>query len=95
MELSGSLWRVSFAWIGFAAPSIYSEQASSDLEIDPEQGKHAATRLERKFEEVKDRSLKELLPVVKGLMQFKPEDRISAAQALEMVRGIEREYGEE
>lgn len=68
----------------------------SDFEIDPEKGKHAPTRLERRFEEdVKDGFLKDLLPVIRGLMQFKAEDRISATEALEMVRGIEKKYAEE
>ena len=33
----------------------------------------------------KDETLKPLLPVIRGLMKFKPSERISAAEALELL----------
>ena len=46
--------------------------------------------LEQKFDErIRHPSLKHLLPVIQGLLRFRPSDRISASQALEMVSAIE------
>lgn len=43
-------------------------------------------RLEQMMERsVEDETLKQLLPVVRGLMKFKPSERISAAEALELL----------
>lgn len=47
------------------------------------------SKLERKFDEkVQDERLKSLLPVIQGLMRFKPSDRISISQALDLVKAI-------
>lgn len=35
-----------------------------------------------------DTSLQPLLPVIKGLMRFRPSDRLSASQALELIPEI-------
>lgn len=44
--------------------------------------------LEQKFAaKVSERTLKPLLPIIQGLMRFRPSDRISASQALDMLRG--------
>ena len=46
--------------------------------------------LEQKFDErIRHQSLKQLLPVIQGLLRFRPLDRISASQALEMVSAVE------
>jgi serine/threonine-protein kinase SRPK3 len=46
-------------------------------------------RLEYKFDKrVHEPELKGLLPVVKGLTRFLPSDRISASQALDLIRDI-------
>jgi hypothetical protein len=45
------------------------------------------SKLEQKFDEkIHEQSLKSLLPVIQGLMRFKPTDRISATQALDLLR---------
>src|ERR1700722_14485804 len=44
-------------------------------------------RLERRFDEhIHEPELKVLLPVIKGLTRFLPSDRISASQALDLIR---------
>jgi hypothetical protein len=49
-------------------------------------GTGSKSYLEQQFEkEVHARSLKPLLGVIQSLMRFRPEDRISAAEALEMI----------
>lgn len=51
--------------------------------------------LEKKFDELvqdpRDLSLRPLLPVIKGLVRFRTSDRLSAAQALELVPEIDPE----
>jgi hypothetical protein len=43
--------------------------------------------LEQYFDNrIHEESLKPLLPVIQGLMRFRPSDRISLSQALDMVR---------
>lgn len=43
--------------------------------------------LEYKFKhQIHEEMLQPLLPVIQGLMRFRPTERISAQQALEMVR---------
>jgi serine/threonine-protein kinase SRPK3 len=43
--------------------------------------------LEQKFhEKVSDETLKPLLQVIQGLMRFIPSDRISASQALDLLK---------
>lgn len=50
--------------------------------------------LEKKFgnladvQDPLDPSLQPLLPVIKGLMRFRPSDRLSASQALELIPEI-------
>jgi serine/threonine-protein kinase SRPK3 len=45
--------------------------------------------LEGKFDEkVQEERLKPLLPVIQGLMRFRPSDRISISQALDIIRSI-------
>jgi hypothetical protein len=45
------------------------------------------SKLEEIFESrIKEESLQPLLPVIQGLMRFRPEDRISAEEALSRVR---------
>lgn len=46
----------------------------------------AQSKLEEKFERKDlDPSLKQLLPIIKGLIRFRPEDRISADEALRLL----------
>jgi serine/threonine-protein kinase SRPK3 len=55
----------------------------------------AKSKLEVIFEKkVAEESLKPLFSVIQGLMRFKPEDRISASQALKLVRAIRRQSNE-
>ncbi|KAI9676538.1 MAG: hypothetical protein M1817_000697 [Caeruleum heppii] len=50
----------------------------------------SGSRLERRFEErVHEAELKILLPVIRGLTRFSPSDRISASQALDLIKGNE------
>jgi hypothetical protein len=50
-------------------------------------GRLSGSRLERMFDErVHEPELKVLLPVMKGLTRFLPSDRISALQALDLIR---------
>jgi serine/threonine-protein kinase SRPK3 len=52
-----------------------------------ENGQLSKSRLERSFDEnVHEPELKVLLPVIKGLTRFLPSDRISASQALDLIR---------
>ena len=44
------------------------------------------SKLETDFDEIHEETLKPLLPVIQGLMRFRPSDRISLSQALDMVR---------
>jgi len=45
--------------------------------------------LEGKFDEkVQEERLKPLLPVIQGLMRFRPSDRISISQVLDIIRSI-------
>lgn len=79
------------------------EQLKLDEAADPTSSLHEQTEEEREkerlemsidsqFEEkLHDKHLKILLPVIKGLMQLLPSDRISASQALEMIEdGVKR-----
>ena len=44
------------------------------------------SKLDEKFEKyVTDASLKPLLSIIRGLMRFRPEDRISAEEALRLL----------
>ena len=44
------------------------------------------SKLDEKFEKyVTDASLKPLLPIIRGLMRFRPQDRISAKEALRLL----------
>ncbi|PVH68316.1 kinase-like protein [Cadophora sp. DSE1049] len=44
------------------------------------------SKLDKKFHEnIRDPALQRLLPVIRGLVRFRPSDRISAAEALDMV----------
>ena len=44
-------------------------------------------RLKRKFHKrVQEESLKPLLPLIQGLMRFRPSDRISISQALDLAK---------
>ena len=44
-------------------------------------------KLKRIFDErVQEESLKPLLPLIQGLMRFRPSDRISVSQALDLVK---------
>ncbi|KAG8163084.1 hypothetical protein KVR01_007562 [Diaporthe batatas] len=65
-----------------------SEESYDD--VDPD-----SHWLEKRFDELvqdpRDPSLRPLLPVIKGLMRFRPSDRLSAAQALELVPEIDPE----
>jgi hypothetical protein len=46
------------------------------------------SKVEEMFEKnVTEPSLGPLLPIIKGLMRFRPEDRISAEEALELLDG--------
>jgi hypothetical protein len=48
--------------------------------------------LEERFEKyVTEVSLKPLLPIIRGLMRFRPEDRISAEEALRLLLVEEEE----
>ncbi|KAK9242163.1 kinase-like domain-protein [Lipomyces tetrasporus] len=50
-------------------------------------GQLLQSKLEQKFHErVHEQTLKALLPVIQGLMRFMPSDRISASQALDLIR---------
>ncbi|KAK1147184.1 hypothetical protein N8T08_001923 [Aspergillus melleus] len=49
------------------------------------------SKLERKFAEVHDPTLKPLLEVIQGLMRFIPNNRITADEALELVCNIQEE----
>jgi hypothetical protein len=47
------------------------------------------SKLEQKFDRrIHDETLKPLLPVIQGLMRFRPSDRISISQALDMTSSI-------
>ena len=53
-----------------------------------EKGQLLESKLERNFREnVHEPELKALLPVIKGLTRFLPSDRISASQALDLIKG--------
>jgi hypothetical protein len=57
-----------------------------------EEGQRSDFRLEVVFNEnVNDQELQGLLPVIKGLMVFSPADRISASDALALIKSS---YGE-
>jgi hypothetical protein len=44
------------------------------------------SELEKRFEKyVTEERLKSLLPIIRGLMRFRPEDRISAEEALRLL----------
>lgn len=61
--------------------------AGGDFKLG-ENGHLSGSRLERRFDElVHEPELKVLLPVIKGLTRFLPSDRISASQALDLIRG--------
>ena len=48
---------------------------------------HSDGRLEKQFDkDVQEPELKGLLPVIRGLTKILPADRISASQALELIR---------
>ncbi|KAK9426952.1 kinase-like protein [Lipomyces doorenjongii] len=50
-------------------------------------GQLSQSKLEQKFDiRVHEQTLKPLLPVIQGLMRFMPSDRISASQALDLIR---------
>jgi serine/threonine-protein kinase SRPK3 len=52
-----------------------------------ENGQLSGSRLEQKFDEhVHEPELKVLLLVIRGLTRFLPSDRISASQALDLIR---------
>ena len=54
------------------------------------------SKLEKKFDErIHEQSLKPLLPVIQGLMRFRPSDRISASQALDLITLTARNFEEE
>jgi len=60
--------------------------AGRDIKLG-ENGQLSRSRLERRFDEhVHEPELKGLLPVIKGLTRFLPSDRISASQALDLIR---------
>ena len=61
--------------------------ARGDFELG-ENGQFSGSRLEQTFDEhVHELELKVLLlPVMKGLTRFLPSDRVSASQALDLVR---------
>ncbi len=62
------------------------EQLRGDFELG-EKGKRSGSTLEQRFDEqVSEPELKVLLPVIKGLTRFLPSDRISASQALDLIR---------
>jgi serine/threonine-protein kinase SRPK3 len=57
----------------------------------------SGSRLEQRFDElVHEPELKGLLPVIKGLTRFLPSDRISASQALDLIRDkcVNAQYSE-
>lgn len=57
-----------------------------------EEGKRPNSRLEVVFNQnVDDQELKGLLPVIKGLIVFSPADRISASDALDLIRAFNGE----
>jgi len=66
------------------------EQLKLDARRDFEGGENgqlSGSRLEQRFDEqVHEPELKVLLPVMKGLTRFLPSDRISASQALDLIR---------
>jgi serine/threonine-protein kinase SRPK3 len=52
-----------------------------------ENGELSELRLEQRFgEHIHEPELEVLLPVIKGLTRFLPSDRISASQALDLIR---------
>lgn len=54
------------------------------------------SRLEQRFEKyVTEETLKPLLPIIQGLMRFRPQDRISAEEALQLLPLEEEEDDEE
>ena len=60
--------------------------AGGDFKLG-ENGQLSGSRLERRFDElVHEPELKGLLPVIKGLTRFLPSDRISASEALDLIR---------
>ena len=60
--------------------------ARGDFELG-ENGQLSESRLEQRFDEqVHELELKVLLPVMKDLTRFLPSDRISASQALDLIR---------
>jgi serine/threonine-protein kinase SRPK3 len=60
--------------------------AGGDFKIG-ENEQLSESRLEQRFNEhVHEPELKVLLPVIKGLTRFLPSDRISASQALDLIR---------
>ena len=60
--------------------------AGEDFELG-ENGQFSRSRLEQMFDEhAHEAELKVLLPVIKGLTSFLPSDRISASQALDLIR---------
>ena len=61
-------------------------EAGGDFKLG-ENGQLSGSRLEQRFDELVDEpELKALLPVIKGLTRFLPSDRISASQALDLIR---------
>jgi serine/threonine-protein kinase SRPK3 len=60
--------------------------ARGDFELG-ESGQLSGSGLEQRFDErVQEPELKVLLPVIKGLTRFLPSVRISASQALDLIR---------
>jgi serine/threonine-protein kinase SRPK3 len=60
--------------------------ARGDFELR-ENRQLSRSRLEERFDEhIHEPELKVLLPVIKGLTRFLPSDRISASQALDLIR---------
>jgi hypothetical protein len=52
-------------------------------------GPPVRSKLEQEFDQsIHEETLKPLLPVIQGLMRFRPSDRISISQALDMTSSI-------
>ena len=64
-----------------------AESAAKGSSVDIEWVPSTKYRLEKQFqEEIHDPELKNLLPVIQGLTKILPEDRMSASQALQLLR---------
>ena len=71
-------------------PKLDRLRLDGKIKLNPrEEVEIPGSKLQRKFDEkVHEPELKALLPIIEGLTRLLPSDRISASQALDMIKDI-------